>query len=156
MSFMKKIRYGRRFGFTIWAMLLLLALPIAVDAQKQITNSDPELRLKGYQQQQEMKNISPYKDLKWQFLGPVNVSGRCTDVAVVAPKGRNYTIYAATASAGLWRTVNEGTTWEPIFENAPSVAIGDVALAPSDARHHLDRHRRSQYFPQLPGGLRRL
>lgn len=133
MSFMKKIRYSRRFGFTLGATLLLLALPIAVNAQKQITNSDPELRLKGYQQQQEMKKNSPYKDMKWQFLGPVNVSGRCTDVAVVAPKGQNYTIYAATASAGLWRTVNEGTTWEPIFDNGPSVAIGDVALAPSDA-----------------------
>jgi len=133
MSFIKKIRYGRHFGFTLGATLLLLALPLAANVQNQITNSDPELRLKGYQQQQEMKNNSPYKDLKWQFLGPVNVSGRCTDVAVVAPKGKNYTIYAATASAGLWRTVNEGTTWEPIFDNSPSVAIGDVALAPSDA-----------------------
>ncbi|HUU06647.1 MAG TPA: hypothetical protein VMZ49_12315 [Patescibacteria group bacterium] len=111
----------------------MLALPIAVNAQKQITNSDPELRLKAYEQQQEMKKNSPYKDLKWQFLGALNVSGRCTDVAVVAPKGQNYTIYAATASGGLWRTVNEGTTWEPLFENGPSTAIGDVALAPSDA-----------------------
>ena len=113
-------------------MLLLLALPVAADARKQVTNSDPQLRLQGYEQQQEMKKNSPYKELKWQFLGPVNVSGRCTDVAVVAPKGKNYTIYAATASGGLWRTVNEATTWEPIFENAPSVAIGDVALAASD------------------------
>jgi photosystem II stability/assembly factor-like uncharacterized protein len=70
--------------------------------------------------------------MKWQFLGPVNVSGRCTAVAVVAPKGKNYTIYAATASGGLWRTMNEGTTWEPLFDNAPAVAIGDVALAPSN------------------------
>jgi len=132
MSFIKKIRYGRHFGFTLGATLLLLALPLVANVQNQITNSDPELRLKGYQQQQEMKNNSPYKDLKWQFLGPVNVSGRCTDVAVVAPKGKNYTIYAATASGGLWKTDNEGTTWEPIFENGPSTAIGDVALAPGD------------------------
>ena len=134
MSIIKKIGYGRHLGFTLGATLLLLALPFAANAQKQkrILNSDPELRLKGYAQQLEMKKSSPYKDLKWQFLGPVNVSGRCTDVAVVAPKGKNYTIYAATASAGLWRTVNEGTTWEPVFENGPSTAIGDVALAPSD------------------------
>ncbi|MFH2108703.1 MAG: hypothetical protein ABII93_08555 [Chrysiogenia bacterium] len=130
---MKQIRYGQHIGFTICATLLMLALPLAANVQKQITNSDPELRLKGYEKQLEMKKNSPYKDMKWQFLGPVNVSGRCTDVAVVAPKGKNYTIYAATASAGLWRTVNEGTTWEPIFANGPSVAIGDVALAPSDA-----------------------
>jgi len=133
MTISKKIKYRRHLGFTLCATMLMLALPIAVNAQKQITNSDPELRLKAYEQQQEMKKNSPYKDLKWQFLGALNVSGRCTDVAVVAPKGQNYTIYAATASGGLWRTVNEGTTWEPLFENGPSTAIGDVALAPSDA-----------------------
>lgn len=134
MNLIKKTRYSRRVGFTVCSTLLLLALPFVANAQKQgqIINSDPELRLRGYEQQLEMKKNSPYKDLKWQFLGPVNVSGRCTDVAVVAPKGKNYTIYAATASGGLWRTVNEGTTWEPLFADGPSAAIGDVALAPSD------------------------
>jgi photosystem II stability/assembly factor-like uncharacterized protein len=131
----RKNRYGRRPAFALIAVsLLLLALPFVAGAavQKTLTNSDPQLRLKGYEKIQEMKKSGPFKDLKWQFLGPVNVSGRCTDVAVVAPKGKNYTIYAATASAGLWRTVNEGTTWEPIFDDAPSLAIGDVALAPSN------------------------
>ena len=134
MGFSKRIKYGRIRGLIPCAAFLLLMLPFIANAEKQqkITNSDPELRWQGYEQQLEMKKNSPYKDLKWQFLGPLNVSGRCTDVAVVAPKGKNYTIYAATASAGLWRTVNEGTTWEPIFENGPSVAIGDVALAPGD------------------------
>ena len=107
--------------------LLLLLLPALAPA-----GTDPEPRLRGFEKIQEMKKNGPYKDMKWQFLGPVNVSGRCTDVAVVAPKGKNYTIYAATASAGLWRTDNEGTTWEPVFDNGPSVAIGDVALAPAD------------------------
>jgi photosystem II stability/assembly factor-like uncharacterized protein len=79
-----------------------------------------------------MKLASPFKDLKWQFLGPKNVSGRCTDIAVVAPKGKNYTIYVATASGGLWKTDNEATTWEPVFDQAPSTAIGDVAAAPSN------------------------
>ena len=60
------------------------------------------------------------------------MSGRMTDVEVVAPKGKNYTIYVAGASGGVWKTDNEGTTWEPIFEHAPSTSIGDVTLAPSD------------------------
>jgi photosystem II stability/assembly factor-like uncharacterized protein len=38
----------------------------------------------------------------------------------------------ATASGGVWKTVNEGTTWEPIFERAGSTAIGDIAIAPTD------------------------
>jgi photosystem II stability/assembly factor-like uncharacterized protein len=133
MSADKNNRYGRVHFIVFLSMLLLLAQPIFVSAAKPaVTNTDPELRLKGYEKIMEMKKSSPFKDMKWQFLGPVNVSGRCTDVAVVTPKGRSYTIYAATASGGLWRTANEGTTWEPIFENGPSTAIGDVALAPSD------------------------
>jgi photosystem II stability/assembly factor-like uncharacterized protein len=79
-----------------------------------------------------MTKNSPYKDLKWQFAGPTNVGGRCIDVAAVAPKGKNYTMYVASASGGLWKTENEGTTWEPVFDQAASTAIGDVAVAPSD------------------------
>ena len=112
----------------------LLALPVlgvAAAKPQPAGHADPQWRLQAFARQQEMKKNSPYKELKWQFLGPVNVSGRCTDVAVVAPKGKSYTIYAATASGGLWRTANEGTTWEPIFASGPSTAIGDVALSPS-------------------------
>ncbi len=125
-----KTRNARLAALALAGIFLSAALP-AAQAQV-VSNSDPQLRLTGFEKIQEMKQSGPTKDMKWQFLGPVNVSGRCTDVAVVAPKGQHYTIYAATASAGLWRTVNEGTTWEPIFDNAASVAIGDVALAPSD------------------------
>jgi len=97
-----------------------------------IQSTDPQLRLKGFDQHLEMKKTSPYKDLKWQFVGPTNISGRSCDVDVVAPKGKNYTMYVATASGGLWKTVNEGTSWEPIFEQAASTAFGDVILAPSN------------------------
>jgi photosystem II stability/assembly factor-like uncharacterized protein len=79
-----------------------------------------------------MISSSPYKELNWSHIGPVNVSGRSTDIAVVAPKGKNYTIYAATASGGVWKTVNEGTTWEPVFERAASTSIGDIAISPTD------------------------
>ena len=55
-----------------------------------------------------------------------------TDVDVVTPKGENYTIYVAGASGGVWKTINEGTTWEPVFEHAASTSIGDITLVPSD------------------------
>ena len=54
------------------------------------------------------------------------------DVAVVTPRGRSYSIYVATATGGLWKTENEATTWTPIFDQGPSTAIGDVAIAPSN------------------------
>lgn len=99
---------------------------------ERIHSTDPALRLQWFEKQLEMKTNSPYKDLKWQFLGLTNVSGRCTDIAVVRPKGKNYTIYVGTASGGLWKTDNEGTTWEPIFDQGPSTSIGDIAIAPSN------------------------
>lgn len=94
--------------------------------------TDPATRLRWYDQHVQMKDASAFKELKWQFLGPTNVSGRVTDVAVPTPRGKSYTIYAATASGGVWRTENEGTTWEPIFDEAPTTSIGDVTLAPSN------------------------
>ncbi len=99
-----------------------------------IVNTDPQQRLQWYDEFAASKTASKFKDLKWQHLGPTNVSGRATDVAVVTPKGKNYTMYVATASGGVWKTDNEALTWEPVFENAASTAIGDIALDPSDSR----------------------
>ena len=126
---------SRRGAFSVAASLLVLfSLASAFQAKKpgRVQSTDPALRLKGFDQHQEMTKNSPYKDLKWQFAGPTNVGGRCIDVAAVAPKGKNYTMYVASASGGLWKTENEGTTWEPVFDQAASTAIGDVAVAPSD------------------------
>jgi photosystem II stability/assembly factor-like uncharacterized protein len=96
------------------------------------TGTDPKDRLAWYERHVAMKEDSAFKDLKWQFLGPTNISGRVTDVAVPTPRGKTYTIYLATASGGVWKTDNEGTTWRPIFEHGPSTSIGDVTIAPSD------------------------
>jgi len=114
------------------AALSLLIFPQQVKKTARIMNTDPQLRLQWYDQQVEMKKTSKFKDLKWQFLGPTNISGRCTDVAVVAPKGKAYTMYVAAASGGVWKTDNEGTTWAPVFEQAASTAIGNIAIAPSN------------------------
>ena len=53
-----------------------------------------------YQNHEEMRDSSAFKELHWQFIGPTNISGRCTDVEAVGPKGKNYTIWVATASGG--------------------------------------------------------
>ena len=127
------------------AAIALLALPAWLEAQaakpaakgaaaapQRVTSTDPALRLKAFDQHQAMKQASPFKDLKWQFLGPKNVSGRSLDIAVAAPRGKNYTMYVAAATGGLWKTENEATTWQPVFEQGPSTTIGDVTIAPSN------------------------
>ena len=125
---------GKFFKGMILTLILVFALflPASAKKLKPLCCTDPALRLKGFEKHMKMLEASPFKDLKWQFIGPTNISGRCTDVAVVRPRGKSYTLYAATASGGLWKTVNEGTTWEPVFQIAPSTTIGDVTIAPSN------------------------
>ncbi len=94
--------------------------------------TDPQQRLKWFEQHQAMKDRSPFKDSRWQFVGPTNVSGRVIDVAVPAPYSKYFTIYAASATGGLWKTENDGTTWTPIWDQGPTASIGDVTIAPSN------------------------
>jgi photosystem II stability/assembly factor-like uncharacterized protein len=96
------------------------------------TATAPDLRLQWYAEHERMLAEPDMKDRSWHFLGPKNVSGRVTDVAIATPRGKTYTMYVATASGGVWKTDNEGVQWKPIFENAATQSIGDVTLAPSD------------------------
>ncbi len=127
-------QYFTAFG-VLFLVLILLTAPLGAQKDKppaKIQSTDPQLRLDGYTKHLGMTQSSPFGKLKWSHIGPTNVSGRCTDIAVVTPVGQNFTVYVATASGGVWKTTNEGTTWEPIFEKEASTSIGDIALAPSN------------------------
>src|SRR5687767_12111597 len=65
--------------------------------------------------------------LRPRCIGPANMSGRITEVAVYEPEPR--IMYAASASGGLWKTINNGTTWKPVFEREATIALGAVAVA---------------------------
>ncbi len=69
-------------------------------------------------------------DFPFRAIGPSATGGRITDIAV--QHDRWTTIYAAGASGGLWKTTNNGTTWQCIFEDESSISIGDIALDPRD------------------------
>jgi hypothetical protein len=66
----------------------------------------------------------------WQFAGPVNVGGRITDLEMHPDDLQ--TIYAGAASGGIFKSTNQGQSWEAIFDDAASLSIGDIAFAPSD------------------------
>lgn len=69
-------------------------------------------------------------EFKARNLGPFITGGRIVDVAV-DPRSDS-TIYAASASGGLFKTVNNGTTWTCIFEKEGTISIGDIAIDPSN------------------------
>jgi photosystem II stability/assembly factor-like uncharacterized protein len=68
--------------------------------------------------------------LRWREIGSAASSGRVTRFAVHPEDTR--VNFVATASGGLWKTENAGTTWRAVFEQASSISLGDVAIAPSN------------------------
>lgn len=80
--------------------------------------------------QQDSPSDALLKDLPWRNIGPAIMGGRIDDFAVV--ESRPSTVYVATASGGLFKTVNNGTTWDPLFDDQLTSTIGDVTVAPSD------------------------
>jgi len=69
-----------------------------------------------------------YAQLKWRHIGPEG--NRVSAVAGVA--GDPLVYYAGAASGGVWKTVDGGTRWQPIFDSQPVQSIGAIAVAPSD------------------------
>jgi photosystem II stability/assembly factor-like uncharacterized protein len=73
---------------------------------------------------------SALAQLQWRAIGPAVMGGRIDDIEV--DERNSSTIYVGAASGGLWKTINAGTTWTPIFDRQGVSSIGDVALAPSN------------------------
>ncbi len=75
---------------------------------------------------------NPLASLPLRAIGPAYPSGRISDFAVYPGGANRYLV--ATASGGLWRTDDNGTSWAPLFDGEASYAIGVVELAPSDSK----------------------
>ena len=110
--------------------LLIGYIPSILCAQEEVKSPvfDAETRISWHKQFLQMRENSPYRDLKWTHIGPQLMSGRVTDIA--KPLDQPHTFYVATASGGLWKTTNEGTTWQAVFDDAPSGSTGAVAVDP--------------------------
>jgi len=70
------------------------------------------------------------KGLKLREIGPAVMGGRIADIAV-NPNDKN-TWYVAVGSGGLWKTINSGITWQPLFDAQPSYSIGCVTIDPNN------------------------
>jgi len=67
-----------------------------------------------------------FREMRWRQIGPANFSGRIVDVEALETDFRH--VMVASASGGVWKSSNAGTTWEPIFDDYNSASIGDIAL----------------------------
>ena len=84
------------------AVILFVVAPYSINAQEHRMSAAE--RFSAYQTHRSMAEGSLFKNLSWQHLGPTNISGRSTDIALTEPRGETYTIYVAGASGGVWKT----------------------------------------------------
>ena len=112
---MKKINY--------LVLVLILISNISFSQQKisPLVNSFKEYK--------SLKKETSY-NMSWVSLGPVLNSARVESVQVDETKPG--TMYVAFGSGNLWKTTDNGISWKPIFNDTPSIGIGDIAIAPSD------------------------
>jgi len=97
--------YIRRSGMVLFLMLLV---------SLGLSQPNPEL----------------FQQMKARSIGPAGMSGRIADIEVLTDNPD--IIYVGSATGGLWRSNNGGTTWEPLFDDQPVSSIGAVAVHPQN------------------------
>jgi photosystem II stability/assembly factor-like uncharacterized protein len=70
------------------------------------------------------------KRFVFRGIGPASMGGRIDDIAGV--DSNPYIYYVGFATGGVWKTTNNGTTFQPIFDTYSRGSIGDIAIAPSN------------------------
>ena len=102
----------------LWSILVCLVLFGAMAAITMAAPGEPQ------------NPTEKLKSLEFREIGPAVMGGRIDDFAVV--ESNPNIVYVGAASGGVWKTTNNGTTWEPVFDKEGVSTIGDIAIAPSD------------------------
>jgi len=76
------------------------------------------------------QSIDLFKPLHFREIGPATPGGRTDDFAVV--ESNTNIAYAGLASGGVWKTVNGGLSWKPVFDDQSVSTIGDVTVSQSE------------------------
>ncbi|MGB7841202.1 MAG: glycosyl hydrolase [Salinimicrobium sp.] len=110
-------------------LFLLPLLALAFNAQEifaQQPASSGQALEKAFQQKVQLNQNSEVKNIPLQNIGPTIMSGRVVDFAVNPENPTEF--YVAYATGGLWYTNNNGTSFKPVLDTAPTLNIGDVAV----------------------------
>jgi photosystem II stability/assembly factor-like uncharacterized protein len=105
-------------------ILLLLMISQTIFSQQKPTSSSAIKS--AIEQKEKLTKNSLVKNINFTNIGPTIMSGRVVDVAV--NPNNIIEFYVGYASGGLWYTNNNGTTFTPVLDNAPTQNIGDIAV----------------------------
>lgn len=113
---------------------LMLALPLALFAPPLAPafaqeGEEPEVTEEEKQDEPEL-SATAFGGLRFRSVGPALMSGRIGDFAVNPDRPAEY--FVAVASGNVWKTVNNGTTFEPVFDSYGAYSIGCVTLDPTN------------------------
>ncbi len=97
---------------------------------QQIKPTTEQELTESYNVRQQLANGSMLKNYPVRNIGPTVQGGRITDIDVNLQNPKEF--FLAFASGGLFRTKNNGVSFEPIFDEQGALGIGDFALAPSN------------------------
>jgi photosystem II stability/assembly factor-like uncharacterized protein len=86
-----------------------------------------------YHKAEFLDKVSLRDDREWEAMGPLNTTGRTLTMAF-NPQNPN-TIYAGSASGGLWRSYEEGEglSWQKVETGLPTLGVSTIAFAPADS-----------------------
>ena len=84
----------------------------------------------GEEAEKSLFNEKTFEAMSLRNIGPAYMSGRIADIAIDQTNPSVW--YAAVGSGGVWKTVNAGTTWAPIFDEQAVYSTGDVTIDPSN------------------------
>ena len=85
-----------------------------------------EVRMKGFEKRKELLENSLVSNVEFRNVGPIVMSGRVVDLDANPDDPTHF--YVAYASGGLWKTINNGNTFTPIFDNQMVMTIGDICI----------------------------
>lgn len=113
--------------------MLLKVLPfIILSILSKISSAQKKIRADSITQyNNDLWQSETFSGIKFRSIGPALTSGRIVDLAVNPKNISEY--YIAAGSGGVWKTINSGITFQPIFDNEGSYSIGCIAIDPTNS-----------------------
>ena len=109
-------------------LLLIAAAPAALAQQmtSDVAATSAEQRARSVEMRNAMTQASVVSGVPFRNVGPTVMSGRVVDIDAWVEDPTHF--FVAYASGGLWRTDNNGVSFDPIFDNQGTLTIGDIAV----------------------------
>jgi len=106
--------------------LFFLLLAFTLQAQDFPSPTPAKDRMESYQTRQNLRRQSILNEIPFRNVGPTVMSGRVADIDVWEKDPTHF--FVAYASGGLWKTENNGLSFEPLFDQEAVMTIGDIAV----------------------------